>query len=53
MEYQAAVAAAASAARAQTATAGVNVLEQIGGRFATYGTWAVRGAEIAMAGAGP
>lgn len=52
MQYQAAVAAAASATRAQTATAGVNVLEQIGGRFATYGTWAVRGAEIATAGAG-
>uniref|UniRef100_UPI00254A744B S-type pyocin domain-containing protein n=1 Tax=Leclercia adecarboxylata TaxID=83655 RepID=UPI00254A744B len=48
----AAVAAAASAARAQTATAGVSVLEQIGGRFATSGTWAVRGAEIATAGAG-
>ncbi|HCR1072813.1 TPA: S-type pyocin domain-containing protein [Enterobacter cloacae] len=52
MEYQAAVAAAASATRAQTATAGLNVLEQIGGRFVTYGTWAVRGAEIASAGAG-
>ena len=52
MEYQAAVAAAASATRAQTAAAGVSVLEQIGGRFATYGTWAVRGAEIATAGAG-
>lgn len=43
MDYQAAVAAAASATRAQTATAGVNVLEQIAGRFSTYGTWAVRG----------
>ncbi|WP_312628880.1 S-type pyocin domain-containing protein [Scandinavium sp.] len=52
MDYQAAVAAAASATRAQTATAGVSVLEQVAGRFATYGTWAVRGAEIATAGAG-
>jgi|APAga8741243810_1050097.scaffolds.fasta_scaffold03335_3 pyocin large subunit-like protein/uncharacterized Zn-binding protein involved in type VI secretion len=52
IEYQTAVAAAASATRAQTAIAGVNVLEQIGGRFATYGTWAVRGAEIATTGAG-
>lgn len=56
MDYQAAVAAAAAAARTQTATAGASVLEQIGGRFATYGTWAVRGAagfgEVATAGAG-
>jgi len=56
MDYQAAVATAAAAARAQTATAGASVLEQIGGRFATYGTWAVRGAagfgEVATAGAG-
>ena len=52
IDYQAAVAAAASATRVQTATAGVSVLEQVAGRFATYGTWAVRGAEIATAGAG-
>lgn len=56
MDYQAAVAAAAAATRAQTATAGASVLEQIGGRFATYGTWAVRGAasfgEVSAAGAG-
>ncbi|MDO2454759.1 S-type pyocin domain-containing protein [Enterobacter asburiae] len=50
VQYQAAVAAAASATRAQTATAGV--LEQVAGRFATYGTWAVRGAEIAAGGVG-
>lgn len=52
VQYQAAVAAAASATRAQTATAGAGVLEQVAGRFATYGTWAVRGAEIAAGGAG-
>lgn len=50
VQYQAAVAAAASATRAQTATAGV--LEHVAGRFATYGTWAVRGAEIAVGGVG-
>lgn len=54
MDYQAAVAAAAS--RVQTAIAGTSVLELIGGRALTYGTWAVRGAagfgEIAAAGAG-
>lgn len=52
VQYQAAVAAAASATRAQTATAGAGVLEQVAGRFATYGTWAVRGAEIAAGGVG-
>ena len=56
MDYQAAIATAAAAARAQTATAGASVLEQIGGRFATYGTWAVRSAagfgEVATAGVG-
>ncbi|MCK7149300.1 pyocin, partial [Enterobacter bugandensis] len=54
MDYQAAVAAAAS--RAQTATAGASLLELISGRALTYGTWAVRGAaglgETAAAGAG-
>jgi pyocin large subunit-like protein len=52
VQYQAAVAAAASATRAQTATAGAGVLEQVAGRFATYGTWAVRGTEIAAGGIG-
>nr|WP_318382539.1 S-type pyocin domain-containing protein [uncultured Enterobacter sp.] len=52
VQYQAAVAAATSATRAQTATAGAGVLEQVAGRFATYGTWAVRGAEIAAGGVG-
>ncbi|MEI9482600.1 S-type pyocin domain-containing protein [Enterobacter cancerogenus] len=56
MDYQAAVATAAAAARAQTATAGSGLLELIGGRVLTYGTWAVRGAaglgEIAAAGPG-
>lgn len=52
MQYQAAAAAAASAARAQTATAGAGVLEHVAGRFATYGTWAVRATEIAAGGAG-
>lgn len=56
MEYQAAVAAAATAARVQTATTGASLLELISGRALTYGTWAVRGAvglgEIAAAGAG-
>lgn len=44
MDYQAAVAVASSAARAQTATAGASLLELISGRALTYGTWAVRGA---------
>ncbi|GJL42564.1 hypothetical protein TUM17577_37730 [Enterobacter asburiae] len=56
MDYQAAVATAAAATRAQTATAGASLLEQIAGRGLTYGTWAVRGAaglgEIAVAGPG-
>lgn len=56
MDYQAAVAAAATAARVQTATTGASLLELISGRALTYGTWAVRGAvglgEIAAAGAG-
>ncbi|HHE9946022.1 TPA: S-type pyocin domain-containing protein, partial [Enterobacter cloacae] len=56
MDYQAAVAAATAATRAQTATAGASLLEIISGRTLTYGTWAVRGAvglgEIATAGAG-
>ncbi|MBM7016801.1 S-type pyocin domain-containing protein [Enterobacter cloacae] len=44
MDYQAALAAASAAARAQTVTAGASLLELIGGRALTYGTWAVRGA---------
>ena len=52
VQYQAVVAAATSATRAQTATAGAGILEQVAGRFATYGTWAVRGAEIAAGGMG-
>lgn len=56
MDYQAAMTTAAAATRAQAATAGASVLEQLGGRFATYGTWAIRGAtglgEVAAAGAG-
>ncbi|RXX65793.1 pyocin [Enterobacter cloacae] len=56
MDYQAAVAAAATAARVQTATTGASLLELISGRALTYGSWAVRGAaglgEIAAAGAG-
>lgn len=44
MDYQAAVATAAAATRAQAATAGASVLEQFTGRALTYGTWAVRGA---------
>ena len=47
MDYQAAVAAAAAATRAQTATAGASLLELISGRALTYGTWAVRGAPVA------
>lgn len=56
IDYEAAVATAAAATRAQAATAGASVLEQLGGRFATYGTWAVRAAagagEVAATGAG-
>ncbi|EEP9809150.1 S-type pyocin domain-containing protein [Salmonella enterica] len=56
IQNQAAVTVAATATRAQTATAGASVLEQIAGRFATYGTWAVRGAvttsEVAAGGLG-
>ncbi|EOL8876341.1 S-type pyocin domain-containing protein [Enterobacter mori] len=56
MDYQADVAAAAAATRAQAATAGASLLELIGGRALTYGTWAVRSAaglgEVAAAGAG-
>ncbi|PZL85824.1 pyocin [Pantoea sp. ARC270] len=52
MDYQAAVTTAAAASRAQAATAGAGVLEQLAGRSLTYGTWAIRGAEIATAGAG-
>ncbi|MFZ4217857.1 S-type pyocin domain-containing protein [Enterobacter ludwigii] len=42
--YQAAVAVAASAARAAETTEGASILEQVAGRFGTYGTWAVRSA---------
>ncbi|MFL63602.1 pyocin [Salmonella enterica] len=56
MDYQAAVATAAAATRAQAATAGASVLEPLAGRGLTYGTWAVRAAagfgEVAAAGAG-
>ncbi|MGC0864388.1 S-type pyocin domain-containing protein [Pantoea agglomerans] len=52
MDYQAALATAAAASRAQAATAGAGVLEPLTGRSLTYGTWAIRGAEIATAGAG-
>ncbi|ECE0486455.1 pyocin [Salmonella enterica subsp. enterica] len=56
MDYQAAVAAAAAATRAQAATAGASVLEQLSGRALTYGTWAVRSAaglgEVAAGGVG-
>ncbi|POT56609.1 pyocin [Citrobacter amalonaticus] len=56
MDYQAAVATATAATRAQAATAGASSLELLGGRTLTYGTWAVRGAaglgEVAAAGAG-
>lgn len=52
MQYQVAVAAAASATRAQIATAGVNILEQVAGRFTTYGTWAATGADVAAGGIG-
>ncbi|MGT1696592.1 S-type pyocin domain-containing protein [Salmonella enterica subsp. enterica serovar Winslow] len=56
MDYQAAVAAAAAATRAQAATAGASVLEQLAGRALTYDTWAVRGAagigEVAAGGMG-
>lgn len=50
MDYQAAVAAVSAAMRAHTATTGAAVLEQIAGRFTTYGTWAVRGASAVAAG---
>ena len=43
-DYQAAAAVAASAARAAEATEGASILEQVAGRFGTYGTWAVRSA---------
>lgn len=52
VQYQVAVAAAASATRAQIATAGVNILEQVAGRFTTYGTWAATGADVAAGGIG-
>lgn len=52
MDYQAATAAAAGTARAQAVAASSNVLELIGGRTSTYGTWALRAAGIATAGAG-
>lgn len=40
-DYQAALATAAAVSRAQAATAGAGVLEQLTGRSLTYGTWAV------------
>lgn len=55
-DYQAAVATAAAATRAQTATAGASVLEQLKGQTLTRGTWAVRVAtslgQVAATGAG-
>jgi len=52
MDYKMAVAGAAATQRALATTAGANVLEQIGGQFATRGTWAVRAAGIAATGPG-
>lgn len=52
MEYQAATAITASAVRAQAATAGAGVLEQVAGRFATSGTWAVTAGRVAAGGVG-
>ncbi len=46
IEYQRATAAATSAANAQTAIEGANVLGLIGGSAITSGTWAVRGAAV-------
>ncbi|MCZ3384985.1 S-type pyocin domain-containing protein [Kosakonia sp. SOY2] len=43
IDYQAAVTTVAAATRAQAATAGASILEQLTGRALTYGTWAVRG----------
>jgi len=51
-DYQAAVAAATTAARVHTATAGAAVLTQVAGRFTPYGTWAVRAGTIAAGGIG-
>lgn len=52
VKYLAVTAAAASAARAQAATAGAGVLEQVAGRFATSGTWAVTAGRVAAGGIG-
>ncbi|MRE93315.1 pyocin [Enterobacter bugandensis] len=52
MDYQIAVAAAASAQRAQTATAGANVLRPVAGYIRVGGTWAVRASGVATAGVG-
>ena len=52
MDYQAAAAIAAGAARAQAATAGASTLELVAGRALTYGTWAVRSASVAAGGVG-
>ncbi|WP_231604375.1 S-type pyocin domain-containing protein [Brenneria goodwinii] len=52
MDYQAALAAATSVARVQTATAGASVLEPIVGNIAVRGTWAVRAAGVAVGGVG-
>jgi uncharacterized Zn-binding protein involved in type VI secretion len=52
MKYLAATAVTASAVRAQAATAGAGVLEQVAGRFATSGTWAVTAGRVAAGGVG-
>ncbi|MFE8049637.1 colicin E3/pyocin S6 family cytotoxin [Brenneria goodwinii] len=52
MDYQAALAAATSVARVQTATAGASILEPIVGNIAVRGTWAVRAAGVAVGGVG-
>lgn len=52
IKYLAATAITASAVRAQAATAGAGVLEQVAGRFATSGTWAVTAGRVAAGGIG-
>jgi len=52
MKYQEATAITASAVRAQAATVGAGVLEQVAGRFATSGTWAVTAGRVLAAGPG-
>ncbi len=52
MDYQMAVAAAASVQRAQAATAGANVLRPLSGSLRIGGTWAARAGTLAAAGPG-